>query len=117
MPRLKKTATQLHEDQLMKKHCNPVGRDSEGQSNRRDEKGMKSSEIITIETAAAILGIRPHGVRILMASGQADLGLVVKGRGRNSHNTYRVYRAKLARYLGRDPDYVWPEEQQNGKNS
>lgn len=77
-----------------------------------------SSDIISIDTAAAILGIHPQGVRLLMATGRADLGLVVKGKGRNSHNTYRIYRAKLARYVGREPDYVWPEERmvKNGQS-
>lgn len=68
---------------------------------------MKGSDIVSIETAAAILGIYPQGVRDQMAAGKLDIGLVIKGKGRN---TYRIYRAKLARYLGREQDYVWPEE-------
>lgn len=72
---------------------------------------MKSSEVIPLKTVAAILGFREQGVRNLMASGKVDLGFVQKGNGRNGHNTYRIYRAKLAKYLGRPPDYVWPEEQ------
>ena len=75
---------------------------------------MRSSEIIPLETAAMILGIRPQGVRILMTSGKVDLGFVIKGNGKNGHNTYKVCRAKLARYMGREPDYVWPEEKENG---
>lgn len=69
-----------------------------------------SSEVIPVKTAAAILGIYPQGVRLLMESGKVDLGLVIKSRGKAGNNTYRIYRAKLAKYLGRDPDYVWPEE-------
>lgn len=72
---------------------------------------MMSSEIISIDVAAKILGMYPQGVRNLMASGKADLGFVSKAKGRNGHNSYRVYRAKLARYVGREPDYVWPEEE------
>lgn len=68
-------------------------------------------EIIPIPIAAKILGIYPQGVRILMASGKADLGLVIKAKGKNGHNSYRVYRAKLAKYVGREPDHVWPEEE------
>lgn len=67
----------------------------------------KSSEIIPIQTVAEILGICPQGVRDRMTDGKLNIGLVLKGRGRN---TYRIYRAKLAKYLGREPDYVWPEE-------
>ena len=74
---------------------------------------MKSSEVISVDVAAMILGIRPQGVRNLMSSGKADLGIVIKGNGRNGHNTYRIYRAKLARHLGRDPDHIWPEEENN----
>lgn len=70
---------------------------------------MKSSETIPVATAAAILGICPQGVRDQMASGKLDIGLCRKSKGRN---TYRVFRAKLAKYMGREPDYIWPEEMQ-----
>ena len=72
---------------------------------------MIPSDIIPINTAAMILGICPQGVRDQMASGKLDIGTCKKNKGRN---TYRVHRAKLAKYMGRDPDYIWPEEKENG---
>ncbi len=69
----------------------------------------KSSEIIPIQTVAEILGIYPQGVRDKMASGELDIGYTVRHKKSGRH-TYRIYRAKLAKYLGREPDYVWPEE-------
>ena len=67
-----------------------------------------SKECIPTDVAARILGIKRQLLYDLMSSGRVDLGIVIPGRRR----TYKVYRAKLARYLGRDEDYVWPEEEE-----
>ena len=67
-----------------------------------------SSELIPVPVAAKILGIYPQGVRDKMAKGELEIGYVQVGKHRR--NTYRIYRAKLASYLGRPSGYIWPEE-------
>ena len=69
------------------------------------------SEVIPNKTAAKILGMRKQFMLDEMAAGRLKIGYV-KPRGKKaaSRGTFHVYRAKLAEYLGRPSDYVWPEE-------
>ena len=70
-----------------------------------------ADEVIPTKTAAQILGMKRQYMLDEMAAGRLDIGWVKpKGKKMSSHCTYRVYRAKLAKHLGREPDYVWPEE-------
>lgn len=69
------------------------------------------SEIIRTEVAAKILGMKKQYLLDEIAAGRIDIGWYKpRGSKQSSHGTYKIFRAKLARFLGREPDYVWPEE-------
>ena len=70
----------------------------------------KSQERIPLDVAAKILGVRPQGLRQMMAKKQLDIGVIIEGGARNHRNQYLVFRAKLAKLLGYEPDHHWEEE-------
>lgn len=71
-----------------------------------------ASEVIPTDIAAKILGMNKQWMLDEMAAGNLKIGFVKKKdpKKRSGHGSYRVYRAKLAEHLGREPDHVWPEE-------
>lgn len=69
-----------------------------------------TTEIIPNEVAAKILNMSRQEMFRNMIDGKLDIGWVKPRKKRTGKATYRVYRAKLAKHLGRDPDYVWDEE-------
>jgi len=72
------------------------------------------TELVSIGSAAKILGMSRQWMLDEMAAGRLDIGWVKKSKKRSGHNTYRIYRAKLAAHLGRPADYQWPEERTDG---
>ena len=80
-----------------------------------------SSEVIPNNIAAKILNMRYQTMINNMETGVLDIGWVKPKdkKKRSGKATCHVYRAKLAKHLGRDPDFVWPEEleDENGDKS
>lgn len=64
---------------------------------------MKGERLTLIEAAAEI-GCHPEFVRRQMASGNWDLGAVVKKKNRNGCNQYFVFRSKLDKFLGKETE-------------
>lgn len=71
---------------------------------------VTASEVIPNEIAAKILGMKKQYMFDLMRDKRIDIGTVIPGKDRHSRSVIYVYRAKLARHLGREPDHVWDEE-------
>lgn len=70
----------------------------------------KSSDRIPLDVAARILGVRPQALRQMMAKKQVNIGAVIEGGARNHRNQYLIFRPKLAKLLGYEPDHHWEEE-------
>ena len=67
------------------------------------------AERMTVEQVAMITGHKVTYVRARMLDGSWDIGTVTKV---GKKHCFDVFRAKLARHMGRPLDYVWPEELQ-----
>ncbi len=68
-----------------------------------------ASERIPLDVVAKVTGHKVTYVRARMLAGDWDIGTVTKV---GKKHCFDVFRAKLARHMGRPLDYVWPEELQ-----
>ena len=72
---------------------------------------MQHSEVIPNKVAARILGMSKQYMFDEMAAGRLDIGwMKPRGKKAASHGSFKVYRGKLALFLNKPSDYVWPEE-------